>query len=156
MTIYKISLDEKSNPDFYNLAKEYNLLMDRWNEYNNKIHEFKIPKVLFLRTKVKIVAIGKEIACLQKDFLDWQARARNFFIKPHYSIDSSQKGDLIFMHFTNTMRYLVNHLDSTMVLLTENYNKIYSNYENRQSFLIAIIAFLVSFGGLILGVVTFV
>lgn len=156
MARYKISLDKNSNPAFYNLANEYNSLMDRWNIYNQKLHKFRIPRILLFRTKNKLIAIGKEIANLQKDFLDWQGRARNFFLEPHYKIDPEQKGDLIFMHFTDTMRYLVNHLDSNMMLLAENYNKVYSSYENRISFLIAIIAFIVSFTGLILGIVTFV
>jgi len=155
MTLYEISLEEKDNPEFYALAKEHNSLMDRWNQYNNQLHTFKVPRVLIFKTKHKLTLIGRNIAKLQKDFLDWQKRARGFSVKPHYKVDSQQPGHLIYLHFTATMRDLVNRLDSNMVLLAENYNKRYSEYQNQVNFLIAIIAFIVSFIGLLLGIITF-
>ncbi|MCJ7508546.1 MAG: hypothetical protein MUO85_07445 [candidate division Zixibacteria bacterium] len=156
METHIISLDKKSNPDFYKLNDEYVSLINRWNDINNKLHRFRIPKVLLFGTKNKLITIEEEIRTLQKDFLDWQARARNFFGDPHYIVNSSQKGDLIFTHSTTIMGYMLTHLDSNMVLLAENYNKVWSIYNDQINFLIAISAFLLSFAGLILGIITFI
>lgn len=155
MTIHKISLKEKDNPAFYSLVKEYNSLMDKWNDYNKQLHDFKVPRLLLFKTKHKVTSISKDIAELQKDFLDWQGRARSFCVKPYYKTDSEQLGHLVFLHFTATMRDLVNRLNSDMILLVENYNKVYSEYRNQVNFLIAITAFIISFIGLVLGIITF-
>lgn len=155
MAIYEISLEEKDNPEFYALAKEHNSLIDRLNDYNNQLHTFKVPRLFILKTKHKLISIGRNIAKLQKDFLDWQKRARGFSVKPHYKVDSQQPGHLIYLHFTATMRDLVNHLDSNMTLLANNYQDVYSEYQNQVNFLIAIIAFIISLIGLLLGIITF-
>ena len=39
MVVHKISLKGKDNPEFYALTKEHNLLMDRWNDYNNQLYQ---------------------------------------------------------------------------------------------------------------------
>ena len=51
--------------------------MDRRNVYNKQVHEFKIPRIFLFRTKHKLTLIGKNIAKLQKDFLDWQRPLRS-------------------------------------------------------------------------------
>ena len=148
-------MEEKDNPEFYALAKEYNLLMDRWNGYNNQLHKFKVARLFLFRTKHQLIPIGKNIAKLQKDFLDWQRRARGFYTNPRYKIKPELSADLVFLHSTAAMRDLVNRLNSDMVLLYDNYNKMYSQYQNQVNFLIAIIAFVISLIGLVLGITTF-
>jgi len=155
MTLYEISLEEKDNPEFYSLGKEYNSLIGRLNDYNSQLHKFKVPRLFLFKTKHKLISIGRNIAKLQKDFLDWQKRAHNFCIEPHYKVDPKKSGSLIYLHFTATMRDLVNRLDSNMTLLANNYQDVYSQYQNQVNFLIAIIAFIVSFIGLLLGIITF-
>ncbi len=99
-------------------------------------------------TKKKIIAIGKEAYALQKDFLDWNKRAANFFLHPHYKIDIEQNEILVYTHFTDNMRYSVSSMNNLMTLLIDNYSKIYNGYESQLNFLIAIVSFVLSIVGL--------
>jgi len=152
----EIRLDEEGNESYYELVEEYNELLSRWNKFNENINEFRIPRLLVFGTKKHLEEKGNELSLLQKDYLDWKGKATNFFIKPHYNISKELDGDLIFIHFTNVLRHLVNRMESNMILIANNYNKIYSDYEGQINFIIAIISFLISFSGLILGIITFI
>lgn len=145
-----ISLEEKDNPEYYKLADEYNSLVNQWNGINNKLHKFRIRKIWLFGTKSKLIAIGKEVGKLQESFLDWYARAWDFFTKPHYNIDPNSRGDIIYLHFTSVMGSLSNRMKSDMLLLVENHNKVCSIYKDQINFLIAIGAFSISFIGLTL------
>lgn len=95
---HKLSLDEQVNPEFYALAREHNALMDRWNQYNSQVHEFRVPKLILFTTRKSLRSIGKDISQLQKDFTDWHGRGRKFCNKPHYTYDPEQPVLLVFLH----------------------------------------------------------
>lgn len=149
MAIHKIYLNQESNPKFYGLVEEYNSLMTRCNANNNRIQNFRIPRILLFDTKTKLQSIGRECYNLQQDFLDWNKRAANFALHPHYTLESEQNGELVYTHFTDSMRHTINSLNDYMMLLSENYNKRYMEYENQKNFIIAITAFLIGVLGLL-------
>ena len=45
MATHRIYLNKDSNPEYYNLVEDFNLLMDRWNICNNKVRKFRIPRI---------------------------------------------------------------------------------------------------------------
>lgn len=146
----KIYLKEDINPDYYSIVEEYNKLMDKWNKINSKINNFKIPKLLLFFTKRKLKKIFKEGADLQKEYLNWNKKARNFLRAPKYLFEKEQEGkELAYLHFTNNLHFLIDSMHEYMVLLVTNYNNRYSQYREQLNYIIAIIAFLIgifSFG----------
>lgn len=150
-----IALEKEDNPEYYKLGDEFNLIMDKWNDLNARIINFKIPRIWLFGKKKKIISIGKEISSLQKQFSSWQERTANFYIAPHFIFCGNDNNDKSFIHYTNVLQYLLKKLNSNMTLIAENYNKVYASYESKINFNIAITSFLVSFGGLILGIITF-
>lgn len=143
MAIFKIYLKEENNSEYYDIVKEYNNLMERWNIVNSKIHEFKIPRFFIFKTKKLLKAIKEEGESLQKDFIIWNKKANAFALEPKYKLDSDQVQDLAYLHFTNNMRHLIDFMNNCMVLLTNNFNNRYSQYEEQFNFLIAISAFFI-------------
>jgi hypothetical protein len=153
VTVHKLSLDRDNNEDFYKLADEHNSIMGCWNLHNSLLCKIKTGRIFPFRARYKIKDIGKNIKKLQDEFLDLNKRASDFLMRPHYKIDPTQRGDMVFLYFTAILQYLIGHLDSRMVMLAENYNKVYLEYQHRIDFLIAIGAFIVSLVGLIIAII---
>jgi hypothetical protein len=149
MTINKIYLKEDINREYWDLSIEYNELMAKWNEYNSKILYFKIPRLLMFGTKKKLMEIGKEIEKLQSEYLDWNKNARGFALAPKYRFDADQDRELVFLHFTDNLRSLINNMEDCMVLIASNYNRLSSHFESKKNFIIAISAFIVGIIGLL-------
>lgn len=149
MVFGKIYLNKELNKEFYDLLEEYNVIMDKWNSCNERICSFILPRIFFINTKKKIFSIGREISKLQKHFLEWNKKATTFFNNPHFKFDPDQKNrEIVFHHFTNSLRHSIGTLNSHMTLIADNYNKLYTQFGNRVSFNIAIFAFIVSIIGL--------
>jgi len=121
--------------------------MDRWNQFNKQLHDFKIPRLYLFKTKDELCLIGVEIKKLQKDFLEWYERAHKFYIDPSYTIEgTSEERMLVYSHSTAILGNIMHKFNSDMLMFVDNYDGIYSEYNNQLNFLIAI-------GGLIIAVV---
>lgn len=156
MAIYKISLNEEGNQEYYALAKEQSSLMLRVDDIREKIHQFEKSKLLLFKKK-ELKSISISINKLQKDFFAWKVKACAFCYNPQYEInpEQEQQRDLIFLHYNTNMRDLVNYLESSMNLIAEAYVIIYFEYQNHLNFFIAIGAFSLSFIGLVIGIFAF-
>ena len=153
MAIHKIRLEIDDNPEYYSLIREYNELMDRYNSINNRIHEFIIPKFLFYKVKKTLNNIGADGLKLQSDFINWNKKASNFAIEPKYKIDSTNEHkELIYVHFTDNLRFTINYLRSYITLLSENYNNRHNEYQERRNFIIAITAFFIGIASFVISI----
>jgi len=141
----KISLDKVDNPQYYQLGNEHNEIMDRWNELNIGLQRFRVPKISLFRTKKNLqTKFGQPISKLQTDFLDWNKRAGAFCFKPHYIFKEGGKNEVNFLHWTATMRDMINRMEFKMTLIAENYNKRHLEIENQRNFIIAVISFTIA------------
>jgi len=152
----KIIINKDDNEEFYNLFEEFNNIMDRWNTLNSQLHEFRIPRLWLFGVKNELKKISKDLKELQDDFLVWQEKATKFFIEPNFKIPSESDGDLTFIHMTNVLQYFLSKLNSSMVLIADNNNKAYSDYEDQINFIIAILSFIISIFGLSITIVPFI
>jgi len=150
MANHRIYLREDINPEYWQIYKDHNKLMDKWEQYNSEILNFRIPRLLMFGTKKKLIRIGKEVLKLHGEFIEWNKRACGFAFAPRYNFDADQNKELVFIHFTSNLRFLINTLEDSMVLIATNYNKLFSNLENQINFLLAISAFLIAFIGLLI------
>jgi len=147
MVVLRLTLKKEDNPEFYTLCDEQKLLMDRWNQFNKQLHDFKIPRLCLSKSKDELCLIGVEMNKLQKDFLEWYKRAHKFYIDPSYTIEgTSEERMLVYSHFTAILGDIMHKFNSDMLMLADNYNSRYSEYNNQLNFLIAI-------GGLTIAVV---
>ncbi|MBD3341219.1 MAG: hypothetical protein GF353_19085 [Candidatus Lokiarchaeota archaeon] len=153
MSIQEVILEPDKNPDYFDILRQYNELMDIWNKCNNEIIGFKIPKIWLVKTKKKIIKIGLKCKKLQDDFLQWNIKATNFAMEPHYFMEESKENkELVYLHFTNNLRYSINYMNNLMTLLTENYNKKFVQIDEQRNFNIAITAFLIGLVSFIVAV----
>jgi len=154
MVVHKLRLEKEDNPEFYALSDEQPLLMDRWNQFNNRLYAFRVPRLWLFGTKRNLLLVGADINQLQRDFLDWHKRARKFCVNPYYKTKGIPLGDqrLIYLHCTATLRDLMNKLGSDMLLLVENYNRRWSEREGRLNFLIAMVGLIIALVGLALSI----
>ncbi len=148
-----VPLDEKLNPVYYGLINESNSLIDRWDSINSSLHTFKVPKILLIGTKKKLVKIGEALKKLQGDYLNWQEKTANFFLKPHYKFETGTGSDLAFSHWTDVLFYRLMHLELIMQLIANNYNARYDLVDNRLNFLLALIAVALGLAGLVVSLV---
>ncbi len=154
MTVYKIILERESNPEFYVLADEQKSLMDRWNDFDNQLHNFKMPKLWLFKTKGRLRPIGTGITQLQKDFINWYGRVRGFCYEPSYTIGGTSEEKLItYLHSTATLRDLMNKLDSDMLMLAQNFNDRSTECDNRFNFLIAMEGVVLALIGIVIAVI---
>jgi len=141
----KISLDEVDNPKYYQLVSEHNAIMVRWNKLNLGVQRFRVPKVFLFRSKrILRTKFGEPISELVKDWLDWNKRAGAFCFMPNYIFKKDENGELNFIHFTATLRDMINSMETKIVLIEENHNKRYLQIENQSNFIIALIAFTIA------------
>lgn len=150
MAVRKLILERESNPEFYTLTDEQKPLMDRWNDFNKQLHNFKIPKLWLFKTKYKLRPIGVGIVGLQKDFLNWYGRTRDFCYNPAYKIGgTSEEKLIIYLQSTATLRDLMNKFNTDMLMLAQNYNDRSLEYDNKGNFLIAMTGLVIAVIGLI-------
>ncbi len=150
MAVYKFILERESNPEFFKLAEEQKPLMDGWNDFNNQLHNFKIPRFWLFKTKHKLRPIGVGIASLQKDFLNWYGRMRGFCYEPTYTIGGTSEEKLItYLNSTAILRDLMNKLNTDMLMLAENFNDRSTEYDNKLNFLIAMTGLVIAVIGLV-------
>jgi hypothetical protein len=150
MANHRIYLREDTNTEYWEIYKKHNELMDKWEQYNSEILHFRIPRLLMFGTKKKLIGIGKEVLKLHGEFLEWNKRACGFAFAPKYNFDVDQNKELVFHHFTNNLRFLINTLEDSMVLIATNYNRLFSYFEGKKNFFIAISAFIIGIIGLLL------
>ncbi len=150
MVVHRLTLKEEDNPEFHTLCDEQKLLMDRWNQFNKRLHDFKIPRLCLFKTKDELCLIGVEMKKLQKDFLEWYKRAHKFYIDPSYTIEGTlEERILVYSHCTDILGNIMHKFNSDMLMLADNYNGRYSEYNNQLNFLIAIGGLMIAMVGLV-------
>jgi hypothetical protein len=149
------SLEKKDNPLFYGLLDEYDSLIYKWHDYLAKT--FKSKRQIFFPFKFKreLKVIAKNDIELLKKFYDWRDRTHAFCMNPYYIIEPVEKYDLVYLHATAILRDLINYLESVILQVRNNFTNRLSEYENQRNFAIAIGSFILSFAGLIWGIITF-
>lgn len=149
----KIYLKEELNPEYYKIGEERNQLMDRWNVLNNEIRSFTIPRFLFYTVKEELKRLKNQGEELSTDYIAWNNKATNFLLNPNFQFEPDQKDrELVYINFTNSIRFLINTMQDNMVLIAENFNKRSSQYRGQRNFNIAIAAFILGFSGFMITV----
>ena len=151
MVVHKLTLKKEDNPEFHTLCDEQNLLMDRWNQLNNQLQNFKIPRLCLFKTKGELRLIGIEIKKLQKDFLEWYKRAHEFYVDPSYTIEgTSEERILLYSHCTDIVGNIMHKFNSDMLMLAQNFNDRSSEYDNKLNFSIAMAGLVIAVIGLVI------
>lgn len=149
MTISTIYLKKEINQGYYNIAEEYNALMDIWIELNNRIHTLKIPKLFIRKVKPELVKIKEDGEKLNNKYIKWNKKATDFLLNPKFYYERTQVDrELVYINFTNSLRFIINKMENNIVLIASNYNNRSSQYRGQRNFIIAIIAFIIGFAGL--------
>jgi len=150
MTAQKISLKLEDNPDYYDIIREHNELMANWDKLNIKILSFRIPT--FIIKPKRLRGFEEELKNIEKQFIEWNKKACSFSHAPKYKFDVNENQELAFIHYTNNMRFLINTMEDSMVLINANYNRQYSRLEGQINFIIAIGSFVVAMVGLVISI----
>jgi hypothetical protein len=145
----KLSIDKEKNPDYYSIIEKHNLLMNKWNKVNGKIHALKFLKLFLWKNKKKLKEIYIELGQLEKEFIAWNNVAYPFITEPSFALPSCPESDLMFLHLTANLRDLRNKMNDNMRLIENNYNRIKDWENNQLNFIIAIISFVMTFIGLL-------
>jgi|GEM_PF-5467794 len=153
MTRY-VKLEEGLNPEYYAFVKEYNDLMRRWDELNSQVHQYNKPEILATIDQKNLSALDQNLKDLQKKFLEWNKKVRNFALKPNYKFSEETEKGLSFLHFTINLLDLRSNFDSYITLVENNFNTLvsevrYAKSEKklRRDFRIAITSAVFSFLG---------
>ncbi len=151
MVVLNITLEEESNPEFYKLINEQKSLMDRFNDLNKQAHSFKIPRLWLFKIKRKLRLIAEGIGGLQKDFISWYGRTRDFCYTPVYKIGgTSEEKLIIYLQYTATLRDVMNKFNTDMLMLAQNYNDREVEYVNQFNFLIAMTGLVIAVIGIVI------
>lgn len=146
---HKLNLKKEVNIEYYDILEKHNALMDEWNRIALRISKMRQPKLFLFGYKKRLQDLGQELLILQKDFLNWNAKAGDFLANPHLIFTENDERELGFIHYTSLLRDMRNKLDNYMVLIAMNYNILQDLYSNRVNFIIAITSFLLTFAGLV-------
>lgn len=152
---HKLNLKMESNPEYYSIIEDHNLLMTDWNRLNLEIFKTKQPKLFLLCHKKNLLRIGQEIYSLQNKFLIWNSKASDFLNNPHLIFHEDEESEIGFHHFTATLRDIKNTLDNRMVMIATNFNKLQDIHSNQVNFIIATVSFVLTFIALIITLLTF-
>lgn len=149
MALHKLILEREGNPEFYTLTDEHKSLNDRSINLNNQMYSFKIPRFWLFTTKLRPIYVG--LVRLQKDFSNWYDRARKFCYAPIYKMEGTPQEELLtHLQSTATLRDSMNELNNNMVMLANNLNGRFLEYDNKRNFLIAMTGLVLAVVGLVI------
>lgn len=95
--------------------------------------------------------IAEGIGGLQKDFLGWYGRTRDFCYTPVYKIGGTSEEELIiYLQYTATLRDVMNKFNTDMLMLAQNYNDREVEYVNQFNFLIAMTGLVIAVMGIVI------
>lgn len=146
----KLYLNPEQNPEYGSIIERFYQHGKRWSELNKEIVAFRTPTIYSPKTKRRLLAICDEIAELQQRWSELNHEAVRFHANPHYRFPDEKVDTVTFQHYQDVLINRINHYESTMTLLTSNYNLTDANLKHVLNFNIAIASFALSFIGLVL------
>lgn len=157
MKTTNLDIDRNKNQKYFDLIeKDHGELMDRWNELQSRILKVKIPSLMVLGVKKELKQIGSELKKLGEDYIRWNNKAGNFLGKPNYVFKKDQDPGIVFLHYSNMLRHVVNSMESDMRVITDSYNKRWDQYKGQRNFIIAITSFILTFLGLVAAIISII
>ncbi len=141
-------LIREDNPDYYKIIDLHNTIMDEWNRLNDDFHKWKHLKIFLFYEKEKIRSYYKSFDDIQEEYLKWNKLATNFLNDPNLNFKKGNNRDTVFIHYTNRLADIKNHLSNNMVLLINNFKVIQERYKSKVNFNIAIFSATISTIGL--------
>lgn len=157
MKTTNLDIDRDKNQKYFDLIeKEHGELMDRWNELQSRILKLKIPSFFIFGVKKELKQIGSKLKKLGEDYISWNNKAGNFLGKPNYVFKKDQDSSVVFLHYSNMLRHVVNSMESSMRVITVSYNKRWDQYKGQRNFIIAITSFILAFLGLIAAIISII
>ena len=151
---FRVSLPPEGNEEFYNFVERSNDIIREYDAIQQDLFALRLPKVFLGSNKKKLLVLGKRTMQLLSEFSDWNSEARQFCTKPKYLFSHDTENATAFLHFTMDLRERANYVGSSILQGVENYNKRFTEHENRQNFVIAITAWFLTFVGLVVTVLS--
>lgn len=150
MAVRKLILEREGNPEFYTLTDEQKSLIDRSVNLDNQMYSFTIPRFWLFKAKHKLRSIHESLGRLQKDFFNWYDRANKFWCAPIYKMEGTPQEEILtYLHYTDLLRSSMNELNKNMVVLANNLNGRFLEYNDNQNFLIAMTGLVIAVIGLV-------
>ena len=144
----ELYLKPEKNPEYGNLMERYYSHSEEWNAINSELHQLVIPKVYSRRVQRKLKVICRKLAELQQKWLALNGDAIRFHANPIYRIPNDAASNLTFQHHQDVLINRINHYESTMTLLSSNFNLSQAQLNSVLNFNVAIASFGLSFIGL--------
>jgi hypothetical protein len=145
---YKIGLEKKDNPEYYDILRKHNEIMSEWNTINKEFQKLKQPKLFLMCYKSKMKSFNIPLENLTCKYIEWNNLATSFLNKPNFSFDANNDRMLSFIHYSRILSDTINRLSNNMDLIMNNYVKIQNQYSNQLNFNIAVFSTIISFCGL--------
>jgi hypothetical protein len=149
MKNHNIFIDKEQNPEFFALFDEFRVITAEYNRINGLLIGHRVPKIFLHGHRIILYSVGKQVKELHEKFLDWIDRSGNFLVHPKLSFDENTDAQTSFSHYMNVLRETRRDGIDSFNTMIGNYNRIVDSYSTQLNFLIAIISFVASFGGLI-------
>ena len=151
---HKLSLHKEDNPQYHALVEKHNSMMVEWNRINKSLHEAKTPRIFPFAFKKKMKVLQIDLESLQKDFIIWNNDAFKFLLNPNLIIPHSSDSEITFLHYSGFLRDLRSKYERNMILIGDNYHRVWDSYSNKVNFRIAIASFVLTFIGLVATLIT--
>jgi hypothetical protein len=134
MCLVRLLINRDNNQKMIELNKEHNDIMEVFNEINEKIFTIAIDRNNPETTEPELKDIGRKIGQLQERFLKWKGESKLFLANPFYHANSHDTRDIEFLHFMNVQFVTLRSMNSTMLMLTANFNVKYSELRQRRDY----------------------
>lgn len=155
MKTTNLDIDRDKNQKYFEIIeKDHGKIMDRLNDLQLRILNIKIPSLFVFTIKNELKQIGKELVKLSKDYIKWNNKAGEFLGKPNYVFKKDQDSGIVFLHYSNMLRHVVNSTENSMDVIIDSHNKRWEQYKGQRNFIIAILSFSLTFLGLVAAVLS--
>jgi hypothetical protein len=141
------------NPEFMALWAEAGRLVSEADALAVQLNKLSPPRLRTRKALARVIDIGRRISSFGSSFLKWEGAVRDFLIRPILRFGPGTDRLHGYLHLTSLLQEELHYLRMINTQLLEGHRTRYVEVENRENFLIAITAALLSLAGLVIGII---
>ena len=144
-----IDLDLAGNQEFFEAIEQFNTISDLCDRLILDQRLTQRPFLMLNRLKKSLKQLGGRIGKLEHERDVWKMQVGSYLERPRMTFDQGQPKDLMFLHYTSTLRWLAQEMDKNVGQAIANQQYLEAYYTEQRNFLIAIGSAVLSFVGLL-------